>query len=94
MQARFLRLPQASSPTTHGCTNTKPSRNNSAPLCGSARSNRSLKTLAEPCHSEPVRPSVANGPERSEGAQGKLREESRFETKGNTRFLVALGSSE
>jgi hypothetical protein len=28
------------------------------------------------CHSGPVRPSAANGPERSEGAQGKLREES------------------
>ena len=28
----------------------------------------------EPCHAEPVRPSAANGPERSEGAQGKLRE--------------------
>ena len=28
------------------------------------------------CHSEPVR-SASNGPERSEGAQGKLREESR-----------------
>ena len=27
-------------------------------------------------HSEPVRPPLANGPERSEGAQGKLREES------------------
>ena len=34
------------------------------------------------CHSEPVRSSAANGPERSEGAQGKLREESRSENKG------------
>ena len=33
-------------------------------------------------HSEPVRPPLANGPERSEGAQGKLREESRSEIKG------------
>ncbi len=64
-------------------------------------SNRLLKTLAEPCHSEPVRFSAANGSfallrtdsERSEGAQGKLREESRFETKVNTRFLVAYCSS-
>ena len=31
------------------------------------------------CHSEPVRHSNANGPERSEGAQGKLREESALE---------------
>jgi hypothetical protein len=29
-------------------------------------------------HSEPVRPPLANGPEQSEGAQGKLREESVF----------------
>lgn len=28
------------------------------------------------CHSEPVRPSAANGPEPCEGAQGKVREES------------------
>src|SRR5437867_10502379 len=28
------------------------------------------------CHAEPVRHSAANGPERSEGAQGKLREAS------------------
>ena len=30
------------------------------------------------CHSEPVR-SLPNGPERSEGAHGKLREESAFD---------------
>jgi len=30
------------------------------------------------CHAEPVRHSAANGPERSEGAQGKLREASLF----------------
>jgi len=40
------------------------------------------------CQAEPVRPSAANGPERSEGAQGKLREASRYfveDTKLNIR---------
>src|SRR5579863_1119078 len=40
-----------------------------------------LRDLSESCHSEPVRSSAANGPERGEGAQGKLREESRSERK-------------
>jgi hypothetical protein len=33
---------------------------------------------------EPVRPSTANGPERSEGAQGKLREPGEGSPRGNT----------
>ena len=42
--------------------------------------NRQSKTRAEPfaCHSELVRPPIANGSGRSEEAQGKLLEESRY----------------
>ncbi len=41
------------------------------------KSNRLRKNVSTSCHSEPVRSSAANGPECSEGAQGRLREESR-----------------
>jgi len=41
-----------------------------------------LKNVLGPCHSEPVRPPTANGPESHEGAQGKLGEESRIEIEG------------
>jgi hypothetical protein len=37
------------------------------------------------CHPEPVRPSAANGPECSEGAQGKLREGSPYYGQGKLR---------